>query len=82
MCAGLTGTNELGFTTTVMVDTADEGDIPGESERWGCFHSISAMPAYGDKSHEELRFEDYMVGPHVGPDQESHWHLASHCHCI
>lgn len=61
MRAGLTGTKEVGFTITIMIDAADEGEIPGDSERYGCFHSISAMPAYVGKSHEELRFEDCMV---------------------
>lgn len=28
----------------------------------GKLESISAMPVYKDKSHEELRFEDYQAG--------------------
>ncbi|KAK9268039.1 hypothetical protein L1049_010478 [Liquidambar formosana] len=31
------------------------------------FESISAMPKYEDKSHEELRWEDYQVGDRGGP---------------
>ncbi|VFQ98328.1 unnamed protein product [Cuscuta campestris] len=33
----------------------------------GKVESISAMPVYKDKSHEELRFEDYQAGDKGGP---------------
>lgn len=33
----------------------------------GKLESISAMPVYKDKSHEELRFEDYQAGDKGGP---------------
>ncbi|CAH1453487.1 unnamed protein product [Lactuca virosa] len=32
------------------------------------FQSISAMPTYEDKSHEELRWEDYQQGDKGGPN--------------
>lgn len=31
------------------------------------YNSISAMPAYNSKSHEELRWEDYQVQHPTGP---------------
>ncbi|GMH30222.1 hypothetical protein Nepgr_032065 [Nepenthes gracilis] len=34
----------------------------------GKMESISAMPAYKDKSHEELRWEDYQLGDKGGPN--------------
>ncbi|XP_059440722.1 nuclear pore complex protein NUP98A [Corylus avellana] len=33
----------------------------------GKLESISAMPVYKDKSHEELRWEDYQIGDKGGP---------------
>ncbi|ONK78817.1 uncharacterized protein A4U43_C02F22740 [Asparagus officinalis] len=41
---------------------ADAGTQPA-----GKLESISAMPAYKDKSHEELRWEDYQRGDKGGP---------------
>lgn len=32
----------------------------------GKLESISAMPVYKDKSHEELRWEDYQLGDKGG----------------
>lgn len=34
----------------------------GTSATVGKLESISAMPVYKDKSHEELRWEDYQMG--------------------
>lgn len=34
----------------------------GTSTAVGKLESISAMPVYKDKSHEELRYEDYQIG--------------------
>ncbi|KAL3613753.1 hypothetical protein CASFOL_041827 [Castilleja foliolosa] len=41
---------------------ADTGTQPA-----GKLESISAMPVYKDKSHEELRWEDYQLGDKGGP---------------
>ncbi|CAK8572221.1 unnamed protein product [Lathyrus sativus] len=40
----------------------DSGNTPP-----GRLESISAMPVYRDKSHEELRWEDYQLGDKGGP---------------
>jgi len=34
----------------------------GTSGQTAKLESISAMPVYKDKSHEELRWEDYQLG--------------------
>jgi hypothetical protein len=50
------GLSEKGSRVSAHSKTAD-GDIPS------CFfQSISAMPVYNSKSHEELRHEDYQRG--------------------
>ncbi|PQP94688.1 nuclear pore complex protein NUP98A [Prunus yedoensis var. nudiflora] len=36
-------------------------------ETRGDLQSISAMPIYGDKTHEELRWQDYQLGDRGGP---------------
>ena len=36
-----------------------------ETESTGKLESISAMPVYKEKSHEELRWEDYQSGDKV-----------------
>ncbi|KAL3651060.1 hypothetical protein CASFOL_007463 [Castilleja foliolosa] len=43
-------------------EAADGGTQPA-----GKLESISAMPVYKDKSHEELRWEDYQLGDKGGP---------------
>ena len=49
------GSRAVPYAPTVEADTAS-GTPAGKLE------SISAMPAYKDKSHEELRWEDYQRG--------------------
>lgn len=39
-----------------------EAETGSASQPAGKLDSISAMPAYKDKSHEELRWEDYQLG--------------------
>ncbi|GLJ20091.1 hypothetical protein SUGI_0364580 [Cryptomeria japonica] len=45
-----------GLTSYKATDEADNWKTPGK------FISISAMPEFGDQSHEELRFADYQLG--------------------
>jgi hypothetical protein len=49
------GSRVSAYSKTADGDTADDG-IPF------CIQSISAMPVYNSKSHEELRHEDYQRG--------------------
>ncbi|KAL8535685.1 hypothetical protein ACS0TY_011357 [Phlomoides rotata] len=44
-----------------------ETDGATGSQPAGKLESISAMPVYKDKSHEELRWEDYQLGDKGGP---------------
>ncbi|KAK6923620.1 Nuclear pore complex protein Nup98-Nup96-like, autopeptidase S59 domain [Dillenia turbinata] len=44
-----------------------ETDATGSAQPGGKQESISAMPVYKDKSHEELRWEDYQLGDKGGP---------------
>lgn len=48
------GSRVASFTATPETDAGTS--TPGKLE------SISAMPAYKEKSHEELRWEDYQAG--------------------
>ncbi|KAI3689966.1 hypothetical protein L2E82_47938 [Cichorium intybus] len=45
-----------------------EADSGSGTQPAGKLESISAMPAYKDKSHEELRWEDYQLGDKGGPN--------------
>ncbi|KAL8159770.1 hypothetical protein V2J09_001307, partial [Rumex salicifolius] len=54
------GSRVAPYTPTPEADVA--GQTPGKLE------SISAMPVYKDKSHEELRWEDYQQGDKGGPN--------------
>ncbi|CAH8326887.1 unnamed protein product [Eruca vesicaria subsp. sativa] len=54
------GSRVVPYAPTVETDTAS-GTPAGKLE------SVSAMPAYKDKSHEELRWEDYQRGDKGGP---------------
>ncbi|KAI4372140.1 hypothetical protein MLD38_010413 [Melastoma candidum] len=45
-----------------------ETDSSSGTQPAGKLESISAMPAYKDKSHEELRWEDYQLGDKGGPN--------------
>ena len=42
--------------------TPYQGTSEPDSNGVGKLESISAMPAYKEKSHEELRWEDYQAG--------------------
>uniref|UniRef100_A0A2P2KJE9 Nucleoporin autopeptidase n=2 Tax=Rhizophora mucronata TaxID=61149 RepID=A0A2P2KJE9_RHIMU len=44
-----------------------ETESTGGSGQTGKLESISAMPVYKEKSHEELRWEDYQSGDKGGP---------------
>ncbi|XP_021900313.1 nuclear pore complex protein NUP98A isoform X2 [Carica papaya] len=44
-----------------------EADSGSGTQPAGKLESISAMPVYKDKSHEELRWEDYQQGDKGGP---------------
>ncbi|OVA04479.1 zinc finger protein [Macleaya cordata] len=52
----------VAYTPTPEVDGGN-GTQPAEN-----LQSISAMPFYKDKSHEELRWEDYQLGDKGGPN--------------
>ncbi|XP_038679219.1 nuclear pore complex protein NUP98A-like isoform X2 [Tripterygium wilfordii] len=54
------GSRVAPYTPTTETDSS--GTQPA-----GKLESISAMPVYKDKSHEELRWEDYQVGDKGGP---------------
>ncbi|KAJ3681305.1 hypothetical protein LUZ60_015794 [Juncus effusus] len=55
-----------GSRITPFVPTPEEGATgTGATAK---LESISAMPAYKDKSHEELRWEDYQRGDKGGPN--------------
>ncbi|KAJ0048035.1 hypothetical protein Pint_14947 [Pistacia integerrima] len=55
------GSRMAGYTPTTEADTGSGTQAAGKLE------SISAMPVYKDKSHEELRWEDYQLGDKGGP---------------
>lgn len=50
------GTRVAAYSPTPDVDGGTGSQPAGKLE------SVSAMPAYKDKSHEELRWEDYQRG--------------------
>ncbi|KAI4357238.1 hypothetical protein L6164_001198 [Bauhinia variegata] len=54
------GSRAASYTATTEADAGTSGQA-------GKLESISAMPIYKDKSHEELRWEDYQVGDKGGP---------------
>ncbi|CAA3022457.1 nuclear pore complex NUP98A isoform X1 [Olea europaea subsp. europaea] len=55
------GSRVASYTPTPEVDGGSSTQPAGKLE------SISAMPVYKDKSHEELRWEDYQLGDKGGP---------------
>ncbi|XP_066390462.1 nuclear pore complex protein NUP98A-like [Miscanthus floridulus] len=57
------GTRIKPYAQTPDVDSATSGTQPAAK-----LDSISAMPEYKDKSHEELRWEDYQRGDKGGPN--------------
>uniref|UniRef100_A0ACD5VSI5 Uncharacterized protein n=1 Tax=Avena sativa TaxID=4498 RepID=A0ACD5VSI5_AVESA len=56
------GTRIQPYVQTPDADSATSGQPAAK------LNSISAMPAYKDKSHEELRWEDYQRGDKGGPN--------------
>ncbi|KAL7221940.1 hypothetical protein ACSBR1_023806 [Camellia fascicularis] len=50
------GSRVAAYTPTAELDSGSGTETAGKLE------SISAMPVYKDKSHEELRWEDYQLG--------------------
>jgi nuclear pore complex protein Nup98-Nup96 len=56
------GTRVQPYAQTPDADSATSGQPAAK------LNSISAMPAYKDKSHEELRWEDYQRGDKGGPN--------------
>ncbi|KAF8402371.1 hypothetical protein HHK36_013326 [Tetracentron sinense] len=56
------GSRVAPYTPTAEVDGVSGTQPSGKLE------SISAMPVYKDKSHEELRWEDYQLGDKGGPN--------------
>ncbi|CAI0441865.1 unnamed protein product [Linum tenue] len=55
------GSRAAPYTATPDTETTGTGGQAGKLE------SISAMPVYKEKSHEELRWEDYQSGDKGGP---------------
>ena len=53
------GTRGVPFQKQAEADTS----ATGGAKTTVYYNSISAMPAYNSKSHEELRWEDYQVAP-------------------
>ncbi|CAJ2628359.1 unnamed protein product [Trifolium pratense] len=68
---GNTGIGQSGFggqrggSRVASYSATTESD--GTAGQSGKLESISAMPVYKDKSHEELRWEDYQLGDKGGP---------------
>ncbi|KAJ1409285.1 hypothetical protein SESBI_22795 [Sesbania bispinosa] len=69
---GNTGIGQSGFggqrggSRVASYSATTEADS-GTSGQTAKLESISAMPVYKDKSHEELRWEDYQLGDKGGP---------------
>ncbi|XP_022762378.1 nuclear pore complex protein NUP98A-like isoform X3 [Durio zibethinus] len=55
------GSRVAPYTPTTEADSGSSAQPAAKLE------SISAMPVYKDKSHEELRWEDYQLGDKGGP---------------
>ncbi|KAL5709589.1 hypothetical protein ACHQM5_020259 [Ranunculus cassubicifolius] len=59
---------QQGGSRVVSYSPTVEADGGNNSQPAGKLESISAMPAYKEKSHEELRWEDYQKGDKGGPN--------------
>lgn len=66
---GTSGFGQAGFggqrggsRVTPYAPTTEPDAGSGSTQAAGKLESISAMPVYKDKSHEELRWEDYQLG--------------------
>ncbi|KAI3950350.1 hypothetical protein MKW92_042852 [Papaver armeniacum] len=60
------GSRVVAYTPTVLDDILPN-TTPTATTSKGKFQSISFMPVYAQKSHEELRWEDYQLGDKGGP---------------
>ncbi|KAK6923622.1 Nuclear pore complex protein Nup98-Nup96-like, autopeptidase S59 domain [Dillenia turbinata] len=58
---------QRGGSRVAAYTSTPETDATGGSQPAGKLESISAMPVYREKSHEELRWEDYQLGDKGGP---------------
>ncbi|KAL1222783.1 Nuclear pore complex protein NUP98A [Cardamine amara subsp. amara] len=58
---------QQGGSRVVLYAPTIEAETGSATQPAGKLESISAMPAYKDKSHEELRWEDYQRGDKGGP---------------
>ncbi|XP_019188865.1 PREDICTED: nuclear pore complex protein NUP98B-like isoform X2 [Ipomoea nil] len=56
------------LSTTIPVSGSSVAPYTSTKQPEGNFHSISSMPVYPSKSHEELRFEDYSLCIKVNAD--------------
>ncbi|KAI3946919.1 hypothetical protein MKW98_003482 [Papaver atlanticum] len=61
------GQQQRGGSRVVAYAPTVEADQSGVQSS-GKLESISAMPVYKEKSHEELRWEDYQLGDKGGPN--------------
>ncbi|KAG1328327.1 nuclear pore complex protein NUP98A [Cocos nucifera] len=59
---------QRGGTRLVAYSPTPETDGTSGAQAVGKLESISAMPAYKEKSHDELRWEDYQLGDKGGPN--------------
>lgn len=56
------GGQQRGGSRVAPYTPTTEADSGTGTQAAGKLESISAMPVYKDKSHEELRWEDYQLG--------------------
>ncbi|TYJ07638.1 hypothetical protein E1A91_A11G019000v1 [Gossypium mustelinum] len=59
---------QRGGSRVAPYSSTTEADGGSGTQPAGKLESISAMPVYKDKSHEELRWEDYQLGDKGGPN--------------
>ncbi|XP_050268788.1 nuclear pore complex protein NUP98A [Quercus robur] len=59
--------SQRGGSRVAAYTPTTEADNSAGAQAGGKLESISAMPVYKDKSHEELRWEDYQLGDKGGP---------------
>nr|XP_029118070.1 nuclear pore complex protein NUP98A isoform X2 [Elaeis guineensis] len=59
---------QRGGTRLVAYSPTPETDGTSGTQAAGKLESVSAMPAYKEKSHDELRWEDYQLGDKGGPN--------------
>ncbi|KAI3828731.1 hypothetical protein L1987_02840 [Smallanthus sonchifolius] len=60
--------SQRGGTRVTAYAQTPEADSGSGTQPAGKLESISAMPTYKEKSHEELRWEDYQLGDKGGPN--------------